>query len=284
MKKLKLYAYLMRLHQPIGILLLLWPTLMALWLASDGHPNGYITAIFVIGTLFIRTAGCIINDYIDCNFDKYVKRTFNRPLTTGKIKKWEAITIIIILTILSFILIIKLNLLTKYLSFGAMIIIISYPYFKRFFAIPQLCLGIAFSFSILMSFAAIQNKITTTAWLMFIANIFWVIAYDTEYAMVDRNDDLKLGIKTSAITFGSYDILGVMLCYITAISLFWLAGWQHGLHTWFNLGMFVAISYIPYHYQLIRLRNRIDCFTAFMHNNWVGATMFSGIILNYILK
>lgn len=281
MHRLILYARLVRLHKPIGILLLLWPTLMALWLASHGRPDWRIALIFTLGTVLMRSAGCAINDYADRDFDRHVKRTVERPLTAGKIQSWEALMVAMLLALMSFLLILPCNTLTKQLSLAALILAGSYPYFKRFCAIPQAYLGIAFGFGIPMAFAAVQNTVPLTAWLMLAANIFWALAYDTEYAMVDRDDDLKLGLKTSAITFGRYDVLAVMLCYVAALALFWLAGWQVGLRAWFSAGMLAATGCALYHYRLIRQRDRLRCLAAFTHNNWLGAAMFAGVALDY---
>ncbi|MFL9881220.1 4-hydroxybenzoate octaprenyltransferase [Herbaspirillum rhizosphaerae] len=283
-QRLTLYFRLIRLHKPIGILLLLWPTLMAVWLASDGRPDWHIVAIFTVGTILMRSAGCAINDYADRDFDKHVKRTVDRPLTAGKIKSWEAVMVAAVLALISFLLILPLNGLTKQLSVAALIVAGSYPYFKRFFAIPQAYLGIAFGFGIPMGFAAVQDSVPLAAWLMLVANIFWAVAYDTEYAMVDRDDDIKLGMKTSAITFGRFDVLAVMLCYVAALGIFWAVGWQYGLRTWFSLGMLVAAGCAVYHYRLIHERDRSRCFAAFMHNNWLGAAMFAGVALDYALR
>ena len=278
------YVKLVRLDKPIGILLLLWPTLIALWLASAGKPDWKLIGIFSLGTALMRSAGCAINDYADRDFDKHVKRTAERPLTSGKISGKEALTIAGLLALISFCLILSLNTLTKQLSIIAVVIAASYPYFKRFFAIPQAYLGIAFGFGIPMAYAAIQNTVPVSAWLLLIANIFWAVAYDTEYAMVDRDDDLKIGIKTSAITFGRYDIFAVMLCYGVSLGLISLVAVQYGLRTWFFAGMTVAVICALYHYTLIRDRDRLRCFAAFKHNNWLGAAIFAGIALDYALK
>ena len=283
MNRLQLYLRLIRADKPIGILLLLWPTLNAIWLASNGHPDWRIVAIFTIGTALMRSAGCAINDYADRDFDKHVKRTAERPLTSGKIQAWEAVAVAAVLAVVSFALILPLNTLTKELSVAAVIIAGTYPYFKRFFAIPQAYLGIAFGFGIPMAFAAVQNTVPPAAWLLLIANIFWAIAYDTEYAMVDRDDDLKIGIKTSAITFGRFDVAAVMLCYAIAFALILVVGWQYGLRLWFGFGMVVAIGFALYHYTLIRDRDRMRCFAAFLNNNWLGAAIFAGIALDYML-
>ncbi|MBI3285910.1 MAG: 4-hydroxybenzoate octaprenyltransferase [Burkholderiales bacterium] len=283
-QRLSLYFKLVRLDKPIGILLLLWPTLAALWIASGGKPDWQLVAIFSLGTVLMRSAGCAVNDYADRDFDRHVKRTAERPLTSGQISGKEALLVALTLALLSFALILPLNALTKQLSLAAVLIAASYPYFKRFFAIPQAYLGIAFGFGIPMAYAAVQNTLPSSAWILLIANIFWAVAYDTEYAMVDRDDDLKLGIKTSAITFGSYDVLAVMLCYAIAFVLIFLVGWQAGLRGWFTAGMSLALACAAYHYTLIRERDRMRCFAAFLHNNWLGAAIFAGIALDYALQ
>jgi 4-hydroxybenzoate polyprenyltransferase len=283
MNRLKLYIQLTRLNKPIGIVLLLWPTLGALWLASNGHPDWRLVAIFTVGTILMRSAGCAINDFADRDIDKHVKRTAERPLTSGKLAPWEAVAVAAVLAVISFALILPLNPLTKQLSVAAVLIAASYPYFKRFFAIPQAYLGIAFGFGIPMAFAAVQNTVPASAWILLVANILWAIAYDTEYAMVDRDDDLKIGIKTSAITFGRFDVLAVMLCYVISGCIALAVGWQYGLHTWFLGGLLLAGGCALYHFTLIRERERLRCFAAFRHNNWLGAAVFAGIALNFAL-
>ncbi|MES2039159.1 MAG: 4-hydroxybenzoate octaprenyltransferase [Pseudomonadota bacterium] len=284
MTRLGWYIKLVRLHKPIGILLLLWPTLAALWIASNGQPDWHLVLIFSLGTALMRSAGCAINDYADRDFDKHVKRTADRPLTSGKISGKEAVGVAVVLALISFCLILPLNTLTKMLSVAAVVVAGSYPYFKRFFAIPQAYLGIAFGFGIPMAFAAVQNTVPMAAWILLLANVFWAVAYDTEYAMVDRDDDLKIGIKTSAITFGSYDVFAVMLCYALSFMLISLVGWQLGLRTWFFAGMGVAVAFSLYHYTLIRDRERMACFAAFVNNNWLGAAIFAGIAIDYAVK
>ena len=284
MNRLALYVRLVRLDKPVGILLLLWPTLSALWLASDGKPDWMLAAIFTLGTALMRSAGCAINDFADRDFDRHVKRTAERPLTSGKIAASEAVLIAAVLALISFALILPLNALTKQLSVAAVIIAATYPYFKRFFAIPQAYLGIAFGFGIPMAFAAATNNVPADAWLLLIGNIFWAVAYDTEYAMVDRDDDLKIGIKTSAITFGRFDVAAVMLCYAASFATTLLVGWQHGLRGWFLAGLGIAVACALYHYTLIRDRDRMRCFAAFRHNNWLGAAVFAGIALDYALR
>jgi 4-hydroxybenzoate polyprenyltransferase len=281
MNKLSLYFRLIRLDKPIGILLLLWPTLIALWIASGGKPSLVILAIFTLGTVLMRSAGCAINDYADRDFDKHVKRTAERPLTSGRIKSWEAVAVAAVLAVLAFLLILPLNSLTKQMSVAAVIIAGTYPYFKRFFAIPQAYLGIAFGFGIPMAFAAVLNDVPALAWWLLLANVFWAVAYDTEYAMVDRDDDLKIGIRTSAITFGRFDVAAVMLCYGAALAIILVCGWHVGMRWWFVGGVAVAAAIALYHYTLIRDRDRMRCFHAFRHNNWLGAALFGGVALDY---
>ena len=284
MNKLQLYFRLVRLDKPIGIVLLLWPTLSALWLASGGLPDLHLVLIFSLGTLLMRSAGCAVNDYADQDIDRHVKRTAERPLTSGRISGKEALAVAGVLALLSFLLILPLNALTKQLSVAAVIIAATYPYFKRFFAIPQAYLGIAFGFGIPMAFAAVQGAVPAVAWWLLAANVFWAVAYDTEYAMVDRDDDLKIGIKTSAITFGNFDVAAIMLCYAVNLGMLLAAGREFGMGAAFHLGLAVAAAIAVYHYTLIRGRERAPCFAAFRHNNWLGAAVFAGIALDYALR
>ena len=279
LRRLTLYARLVRLDKPIGSLLLLWPTLSALWLASDGRPDWQLVLIFAVGTVLMRSAGCAINDFADRDFDRHVKRTAERPLTSGQIRAWEAVAVAAALAALSFVLILPLNLLTKQLSVIAVLVAASYPYFKRFFALPQAYLGIAFGFGIPMAYAAVLDSVPAEAWVLLLANVFWALAYDTEYAMVDRDDDLKIGIRTSAITFGRHDVAAVMVCYAASLALIAAVGAQRGLGTGFALGLLVAAGIAGYHWFLIRDRDRLRCFAAFRHNNWLGAAVFAGIVL-----
>jgi len=278
-----LYLRLVRMDKPIGSLLLLWPTLNALWIASDGHPRWPLLAIFVLGTLLMRSAGCAMNDYADRDFDRHVKRTADRPLTSGKIRAWEAVAIAVVLAFISFLLIQPLNTLTKELSVVALFVAGSYPFMKRFFAIPQAYLGIAFGFGIPMAFAAVQDTVPMLAWVMLIANIFWSVAYDTEYAMVDRDDDIKIGIRTSALTFGRFDVAAVMLCYAATLGIYVWIGVTlgFGLANW--AGWAAAVGCALYHYTLIKDRERMPCFAAFRHNNWLGGVLFAGIAAHYLL-
>jgi 4-hydroxybenzoate polyprenyltransferase len=284
LSKLQLYFRLVRLDKPIGTVLLLWPTLSALWLAAGGVPPWPLLLIFSLGTLLMRSAGCAVNDYADQDFDRHVKRTAERPITSGRISGKQALTLAAGLALLAFLLIQPLNTLVKQLSVAAVLIAASYPYFKRFFAIPQAYLGIAFGFGIPMAFAAVQNGVPAWAWLLLLGNVFWAVAYDTEYAMVDRDDDLKIGIKTSAITFGRYDVAIVMLCYGVHLAILLAAGQQFGLGWPFRAGLLVAAGCAVYHYVLIRGRERAPCFAAFRHNNYLGAAVFAGIALDYALR
>ena len=283
-QRLSEYEKLMRLDKPIGILLLLWPTLWALWVASDGRPAPWIVAIFVIGTVLMRSAGCVINDYADKDFDGHVERTRNRPLAARRISPKEALWLAAGLAVLSFVLILPLNGLTIAMSVPALFLAGSYPFTKRFFAIPQAYLGIAFGFGIPMAFAAFQNDIPLEAWMMLLANVFWAVAYDTEYAMVDRPDDLKIGIKTSAITFGRFDVAAVMACYAATLLILGWVGLATGAGAIFLAGLVVSAGIIAYHYTLIRERDRPKCFKAFLHNNWVGAAIFAGWVLDYWMR
>ncbi len=282
MQRLALYFRLIRLDKPIGILLLLWPTLTALWLASRGHPDFSLVLTFVAGTVLMRSAGCAINDFADRDIDRHVQRTAQRPLTSGLIHAWEAVMVAVVLALLAFCLILPLNLLTKQLSIAAVIIAGTYPYFKRFFAIPQAYLGIAFGFGIPMAYAAVLNAVPLEAWILLVGNIFWAVAYDTEYAMVDRDDDVKIGIRTSAITFGRFDVAAVMVCYAVSLALFFLVGWWQGLRSGFVVGVLVAAVCAAYHFWLIRGRDRAGCFAAFRHNNWLGAGLFFGVVVGYL--
>jgi len=278
-----LYARLLRLHRPIGTLLLLWPTLWALLVASGGHPPAYLLFAFCLGTLLMRSAGCAINDWADRDFDRHVARTRDRPLTAGLIRPGEALALFVGLSLAALLLVLPMNRLTWALAVVAAFLAASYPFTKRFFALPQAYLGIAFGFGIPMAFAAVQDALPATAWVMLAANIFWAIAYDTEYAMVDREDDLKIGIRTSAITFGRYDVTAVMVSYAVALALLALVGVLEDLGPAYYAGLIVAAGMAAYHWTLIRDRQRDGCFRAFNHNNWLGAAIFGGLLLDYAL-
>ena len=281
--RLGLYARLVRIDKPIGTLLLLWPTLWALWAASAGRPPLSILLIFIAGTFLMRAAGCAINDYFDRDFDRHVERTQNRVLTAGLIKPREALLVAGALALIAFLLVLLLNTLTIMLSLVALILAATYPLMKRLFGVPQAYLGIAFGFGMPMAFAAITNEVPAVAWLMLLANVFWTVAYDTEYAMVDRDDDIKLGLKTSAITFGRYDVIAVAASYGLAIVLLMLVGSIMGWGWPYYLGLLSAAGIASLHVAWIRGRDRQMCFKAFRHNNWFGAAVFAGIVLQYAL-
>lgn len=283
-ERLLQYAYLVRLHKPIGTVLLLWPTLWALWFASQGQPPLLHVIIFSVGTLLMRSAGCALNDFADREFDRHVKRTEKRPLTSGKISGKETLMVAGILALLSFALVLPLNRLTIELSFAALFIAILYPFTKRFFSMPQAILGIAFGFGIPMAYAAELNALPWQAWLMLLGNIFWAIAYDTAYAMVDRDDDIRIGIKTSAITFGKYEVTAIVICYILFLSIMAFLAMLENLNVWFWLGWVVAAICAIYHFTLVRTRDRMKCFAAFNHNNWLGAALFTGVALAYYFQ
>lgn len=287
-ERLSLYLQLTRLNRPIGILLLLWPTLWGVWIAGAGNPAWHIVLIFVLGTVLMRSAGCAINDYADRDYDRHVKRTRERPVTSGRVTPREAVWVAVGLSLVAFVLILPLNELTLLLSFPAVFLAASYPFTKRFLAIPQAYLGIAFGFGIPMAFAAQLGSVPPVAWLMLLANVFWAIAYDTEYAMVDRDDDIHLGIHSAALLFGRYDVAAVMGCYAVTLVLLALAGQMAGptadLGWAYYAGLAVAACIAIYHYTLIRGRQRERCFKAFLHNNWFGAAVFSGIVLDGLLR
>lgn len=282
--KLIQYLHLMRAHKSIGTLLLLWPTLWALWLAADGLPPLKVLVIFVLGTFLMRSAGCVINDLADRNFDGHVERTKDRPLVAGWVTPREALAVFALLV--GFAALTLLPILTPLLfalALTAVFLAASYPLTKRFLAIPQGYLGIAFGFGIPMGFAAVLNTVPAIAWWLLLANVFWAIAYDTEYAMVDRPDDLKIGIKTSAITFGRFDVTAIMLCYALTLLILAGVGVASAVHWPYWAGLLTATLIAVYHYTLIRQRNAANCFKAFMHNNWFGAAVFAGIALNTLM-
>lgn len=278
--KLNAYERLMRLDKPIGILLLLWPTLWALWIAGEGRPEPIFVAIFTMGTILMRSAGCVMNDIADRKYDGHVERTKARPLATGEVSVKEAVMLAVVLSLIAFGFVLSLNPLTIKLSFCALFLAASYPLTKRFFAIPQAYLGIAFGFGIPMAFAALTGEVPAVAWLMLLANIFWALAYDTEYAMVDREDDLKIGIRSSAIFFGRRDVAMIMMCYATTLVLMAAVGYIVELHWTYYIGIAIAAIIALYHYKLIKNRERNACFKAFLHNNWFGAAIFLGFLFS----
>lgn len=277
--KLPAFKQLMRLDRPIGILLLLWPTLGALWLASEGFPQLDLLLIFALGTVVMRSAGCCINDFADAKIDGHVARTTQRPLATGELSRREALQAFIALSLLGFGLVLLTNRFTILLSFGAIAVATLYPFMKRLTNLPQLVLGIAYSFGILMAFSAATNEIPPAAYLLFIANCLWTIAYDTQYAMVDREYDLKIGVKSTAVLFGSADTLIIGVLQGLVILAWWLAGYRFGLDWPYFAGVIAAAVLFIYHQTLIRDRLPEPCFKAFLHNRWVGLVMFLGVVI-----
>ena len=282
-ERLDIYEKLMRLDKPIGILLLLWPTLWGLWIASSGSPKPEVVVIFMLGVVLMRCAGCIVNDFADRNFDPHVERTKNRPLAARLISPLEALLIAGGLIELAFLLVLQLNALTIKLSLAACLLAVIYPFLKRFFWLPQAWLGIAFGFGIPMAFSAHHEYVAPLAWVMLAANMFWAIAYDTEYAMVDRDDDVKLGLKSSAILFGHFDVLGVMVCQALFLLLMAATGYWARLGVFYFAGLAIAAALTTYQFALIRGRRRERCFEAFLNNNWLGAVVFGGILVDFLL-
>ncbi len=293
--RLSLYLDLIRWDRPAGWLLLLWPTLSALWIASDGWPGWHLLAVFVLGTILMRSAGCCVNDVADRDFDKHVKRTAQRPVTRGAVSVKEALGLGAGLALLAFGLVLSTNAPTILLSFAALAVAILYPYAKRVVAMPQAVLGVAFSFGIPMAFAAAQGgtewslaainaAVPLTAWALLIANLFWVLAYDTEYAMVDRDDDIRIGIKTSALTLGRFDVAAVMAFYGVYLAAWTWLSLRLGLGRWFLLGVAAALLQVVWHYLLIKDRSREGCFKAFRQNHWLCFAVFAGTVLDLALR
>ncbi|MFY7864192.1 4-hydroxybenzoate octaprenyltransferase [Roseateles sp.] len=289
------YLNLIRWDRPAGWLLLLWPTLCALWIAADGFPGWHLLIVFTLGTVLMRSAGCCVNDVADRDFDKHVKRTANRPVTSGAVSVKEALALGAGLALLAFGLVLTTNAPTILLSFGALAVTLLYPYAKRVLNMPQAVLGVAFSFGIPMAFsaalggqdwnwAAIDAAVPLTAWALLVANLFWVLAYDTEYAMVDRDDDIRIGIKTSALTLGRFDVAGVMAFYAIYLAAWTVLGLRLGLGQVFLLGMGIAAAQVLWHYLLIKDRSREGCFKAFRENHWLGFTVFVGTALDLSLR
>lgn len=282
--RLDAYEKLIRLDKPIGTLLLLWPTLWALWLSSFGYPDPTVVWIFVLGTLLMRSAGCAINDYADRNFDGHVERTRDRPLATGAISPTEALVVAAVLAGAAFVLVLQLNRLTIALSFAGAFLAASYPFTKRFFVIPQAYLGVAFGFGIPMAYAAHSGSVPWQAWLLLLGNVFWAIAYDTEYAMVDREDDRKIGIRTTALLFGRRDIAMVMLFQALFIAVLVAVGLVYHLGIVYFIGIAGAAMLAAWQYRMIRDRSREGCFRAFRHNNWVGGAVFAGLVAESLVR
>ena len=295
MSRLALYLDLIRWRRPAGWLLLLWPTLSALWIAADGWPGWHLVTVFVLGTVLMRSAGCCLNDVADREFDRHVQRTAQRPVTRGAIGVREALAVGAVLALAAFGLVLTTNPPAILLSFAALAVALVYPYAKRIFAVPQAVLGVAFSFGIPMAFAAalggtewglnaINAAVPPHAWWLLLSNAFWVLAYDTEYAMVDRDDDLKIGMKTSAITLGRVDVAGVMLFYAIYLASWAGLGLALGLGRIFLLGIAAAAVQAAWHYTLIRSRQRDGCFKAFRLNHWLGCAVFTGVALDLALR
>lgn len=280
--KLLAYHRLMRTDKPIGALLLLWPTLWALWVATPGVPPLWILAVFVAGVWLMRAAGCVVNDYADRKFDGHVKRTANRPLPSGAVTEREAKNLFVVLVLISFALVLTLNLMTILLSVAALALAWMYPFMKRYTHLPQVVLGAAFGWSIPMAFAAVSETVPLSCWLMFLANICWAVAYDTEYAMVDRDDDVKIGVKSTAILFGQYDKLIIGLLQIAVLALMIAIGWLNGLGGAFYASVAVAGVLFVYQQKIIAGRDRDACFKAFLNNNYVGLALFVGLAVSYL--
>ena len=280
-RRLDAYERLIRLDKPVGALLLLWPTLWAVWLAARGRPTFDIVLIFVVGTLLMRSAGCAINDYADRDFDAHVERTRGRPLATGEIRPREALIVAALLALAAFGLVLFLNLYAIALSFVALAITVSYPFTKRFFALPQACLGVAFGFGIPMAYAAIQWRLPAVCWLLFAANLFSAFAYDTEYAMVDRDDDARLGLRTSALTLGGWDVAAVIASYAAMLAILLIVGAMLSPAWPYYAGLAAAAVMVTHHWRLIRHRTREGCFKAFRQSHWIGAVIFAGIVLSF---
>ncbi|HZQ73000.1 MAG TPA: 4-hydroxybenzoate octaprenyltransferase [Burkholderiales bacterium] len=283
-RRLDAYERLIRLDKPIGWLLLLWPTLWAVWLAARGQPSVDLVLIFVVGTIVMRSAGCAINDYADREFDAHVERTRMRPLAAGEIRPAEALALAAVLAAAAFGLVLSLGRFAIQLSFVALAIAASYPFAKRVFPLPQAYLGIAFGFGIPMAYAAIQNRLPAECWLLLAANVFYAFAYDTEYAMVDRDDDARLGIRTSALTLGRWDVAAVVASYALMLMLLAALGAWLALRWPYYLGLAAAGAMMVHHWRLIRSRTRSGCFEAFRHNNWVGMAVLAGIVASYAVE
>ena len=282
--RLNLYLSLIRWDRPAGSYLLLWPTLASLWIAAGGFPGWHLVAVFTLGTFLMRSAGCALNDVADRDFDKHVKRTAQRPVTSGSLSVKSALWLSALLALAAFLLVLTTNAATIAWSFAALAVSVVYPYTKRFFSMPQAVLGVAFSFGIPMAFAAVQGAVPPLAWGLLVGNLFWVLAYDTEYAMVDRDDDLKIGIKTSAITLGRFDVASVMACYGAYLVVWAALGARLGLGWPYAVSIIVGAGMALWHYTLIRTRSRDGCFRAFRLNHWLGFTLFAGVVLAHTVK
>ncbi len=282
LEEMKQYFFLMRLHKPIGIFLLLWPTLWALWLAGNGKPNLFIVGIFILGVILMRSAGCIINDVADRHVDSYVARTRTRPLATGKLTSKQALLLFSSLIFCAFLLVLLLNRFTIWLAFVGVVLVVLYPFMKRFTHLPQVGLGIAFAWGVLMAFAAQNNSLSPAAWLLFFAAAVWPVIYDTMYAMVDYEDDIKIGIKSTAILFRKYDRWVIGVLQISFIALMAWVGYLFKLNIFYFLSLLIVTILFGYQQQLIKDQDQKKCLKAFLNNNWVGMILFVGIILSYV--
>jgi len=282
--RLSLYLDLIRWNRPAGTYLLLWPTLSALWIAAQGFPGWHLLFVFALGTLLMRSAGCAVNDVADRDFDKHVKRTAQRPVTSGALSVKAALLFGALLALVAFGLVLTTNAATIAWSFAALAVAIFYPFTKRFFSMPQAVLGVAFSFGIPMAFAAVLGTVPPVAWALLAGNLFWVLAYDTEYAMVDRDDDLKIGIRTSAITLSRFDVVGVMLFYAAFVAIWAAIGLAIGMGVFYFAGLVVAAGIAAWHYTLIRTRSRDGCFKAFRLNHWLGFVVFAGVLIDFAVR
>lgn len=280
--RFSLYLDLIRWNRPAGWLLLLWPSLAALWVAAGGFPGWHLLVVFVLGTILMRSAGCCVNDVADRDFDKHVKRTAQRPVTSGKVSTREALAVGAVFALAAFGLVLTTNTLTVLMSFAALAIALIYPYAKRHVSMPQAVLGVAFSFGVPMAFAAVQSQVPLLAWVLLVGNLFWVLAYDTEYAMVDRDDDLRIGMKTSAITLGRADVPAVTGFYLVFLAIWTAALWSR-VNPWvWGAMLVVALAQVVWHFGLIKDRTREGCFKAFRLNHWLGFTVFAGVVLGLV--
>ncbi|WP_288254215.1 4-hydroxybenzoate octaprenyltransferase [uncultured Hydrogenophaga sp.] len=280
--RLSLWLDLIRWNRPAGWLLLLWPTLSALWVAAGGFPGWHLLLVFTLGTILMRSAGCCVNDVADRDFDRHVKRTAQRPVTSGQVSVKEALAVGAVLALAAFALVLTTNALTIALSFAALAITLAYPFAKRVLSMPQAVLGVAFSFGIPMAFSAVQGTVPALAWVLLLGNLFWVLAYDTEYAMVDRDDDLRIGMKTSAITLGRADVAAVTAFYLLHLAIWTVALWPQLRQTVWLAALAVALGQVVWHFTLIRTRSREGCFAAFRANHWLGFTLFVGVALSLV--
>jgi len=284
LERLRQYALLMRLHRPIGIFLVLWPTLWALWIAARGLPDPLVLIVFVLGVVLMRSAGCVINDYADRRFDPYVLRTRSRPMAVGRVSPREALILFAVLSLLAFALVLLLNRLTIALSAVAVVLAATYPFMKRYTYLPQVHLGVAFGWAIPMAFAAQTGAVPRVAWLLFIAKVLWALAYDTMYAMVDRDDDIKIGVKSTAILFGDADRLIIAGVQATVIGVLLLVGDRAGLGRYYHASLLIASLLATYQLSLVWTRDRDACFRAFLNSNWLGGVVFAGVVLDYLLR